>query len=72
MAWSVTSKVGWLALTWASSMLPLSRAASKVFFLNGRTGCQLKLSGEVEQGSGDVTVLVPAETGGRANPGSGS
>jgi len=33
MAWSVTSKVGWLALTWASSALPLSRAASKVLAL---------------------------------------
>src|SRR5688500_9032475 len=31
MSWSVASRLGWLALTWASKALPLSRAASKVF-----------------------------------------
>src|SRR3954468_16729488 len=31
MPWSVASRIGWLALTWASGALPLSRAASNVF-----------------------------------------
>ena len=38
---------------------------------NGKTGCLLRLSGGVEREAGDVTVLVPSEAGGRANPGSG-
>ena len=38
---------------------------------NGKTGCLLRLSGGVERGARDVTVLVPSKAGGRANPGSG-
>src|SRR4051812_42637419 len=37
---------------------------------NGKTGCLLRQSGGVEREAGDVTVLVPSEAGGRANPGS--
>src|SRR3954452_21857856 len=44
---------------------------ARFFFKNGKTGCLLRLSGGVERGAGDVTVLVPSEAGGRANPGSG-
>src|SRR3954453_5185881 len=42
-----------------------------LFFKNGKTGCLLRLSGGVERGARDVTVLVPSKAGGRANPGSG-
>src|SRR5690242_21519164 len=41
-----------------------------LFFKNGKTGCLLRLSGGVKREAGDVTVLVPSEAGGRANPGS--
>src|SRR6476620_4540066 len=44
--------------------------SSGLFFKNGKTGCLLRLSGGVEREAGDVTVLVPSEAGGRANPGS--
>jgi hypothetical protein len=32
ISWSVVSRPSWLGLTWASRALPLSQAASKVFF----------------------------------------
>ena len=37
--------------------------SNSIFFYNGNTGCLLRLSGRVERGAGDVTVLVPSEAG---------
>src|SRR4051812_36794427 len=60
------------ARRWSASLT--SKSASRkwnwIFFKNGKTGCLLRLSGGVEREAGDVTVLVPSEAGGRANPGS--